>query len=301
MIDFHAHLGKVMHGYPPLTVEKLLRFMDAHDIEKSVILPLVAPEEEDYYYTTEQALGDCAKHPDRLIPFANMDPRRGRNDGAYDFYPVLKEYADLGCKGFGEILANVPTNDPRMKGIYAACGKLGFRVGFDFRCNTMGVTDLVGMPYLEECLPEFPDTTFIGHGPAWWAEISADVTPEDKMGYPKGPVSAPGKIDFLLEQYPNMHADLSAMSAYNALTRDLEVTKAFLTKHHRKLLFGTDRFVREEAPLMIDLIRQMELPPEMEQAIFRGNAEALLGLNPPQFAALTNGGSSASDGRPSRP
>ena len=56
MIDFHAHLGKVIHGCAPLTPEKLLRFMDAHGIEKSVILPLVNPEEEDYYYTTEQAL-----------------------------------------------------------------------------------------------------------------------------------------------------------------------------------------------------------------------------------------------------
>ncbi len=63
IIDFHAHLGKVMHGYAPLSVEKLLRFMDSHRIEKSVILPLVSPEEEDYYYTTEQALADCARHP----------------------------------------------------------------------------------------------------------------------------------------------------------------------------------------------------------------------------------------------
>lgn len=277
MIDFHAHLGKVIHGYPPLTTDKLLRFMDAHGIEKSVILPLIAPE-EDYYYTTEQALEDCAKHPDRLIPFANMDPRRGSNDGCYDFYPVLKEYADLGCKGFGEILANLPTNDPRMKGIYRACGRLGFPVVFDFRRRTVGVIEPVGMPYLEECLQEFPGTILIGHGPAWWAEISADLTEDEKNSYPKGPVEAPGKIDYLLETYPNLHADLSAQSAYNALTRDLEVSRAFLMEHHQKLLFGTDRFVREEEPLMIDLIRQMELPKEMEDAIFAGNARRMLGL-----------------------
>ena len=38
MIDFHAHLGKVMHGYDPLTVEDLLGFMDEHGMEKSDIL-----------------------------------------------------------------------------------------------------------------------------------------------------------------------------------------------------------------------------------------------------------------------
>ncbi len=278
MIDFHAHLGKVIHGYPPLTVEKLLRFMDAHGIEKSVILPLVAPEEEDYYYTTEQALADCARHPDRLLPFANMDPRRGSNDGRYDFYPVLREYADQGCRGFGEILANLPTNDPRMKGIYRACARLGFPVLFDFRfLRTSGVLDPVGMPYLEECLREFPETTFVAHGPAWWAEISADVTPEEKQGYPKGPIRAVGRADILLEQYPNLHADLSAMSAYNALTRDAAVTRAFLRKHWRKLLFGLDRFVREEEPWMIGLLQEQDLPAEMAVAIFRGNAERLLG------------------------
>ena len=278
MIDFHAHLGKVIHGYPPLTPEKLLRFMDAHGIEKSVILPLVAPEEEDYYYTTEHALEDAARHPDRFIVFANMDPRRGSNDGNYDFYPVLKEYADMGCKGFGEILANLPTNDPRMKGIYRACGKLGFPVVFDFRLRRVGVMDPVGMPYLEECLKEFPQTTFIGHGPGWWAEISADVTAEEKSSYPKGPIREPGRIDYLLQEYPNLHADLSAHSAYNALSRDLDVTRKFLEKHYRKLLFGTDRFVREEDPLMIDLIRKLELPSHMGEAIFTKNAVEMLNL-----------------------
>jgi len=135
-----------------------------------------------------------------------MDPRRGSNDGNYDSFPVLQSYADRGCKGFGEILANLPTNDPRMKGIYEACGKLGFCVLFD----------------------------------------------------------------------PNLYADLSAGSALNALSRDRAVAKAFLEKHYRKLFFGTDRFVREEDPLMIDLVRTMALPGHMETAIFAGNAQRML-------------------------
>ena len=167
MIDFHAHLGYVIHGFDPLTVGELLAFMDAHGIEKSVVLPLVAPQEEDYSYTTEQALADCLQHPDRLIPFANMDPHRGTNDGHHDFFPVPARYADMGCKGFGEILANLTTNDRRTKGIYRACGKLGFSVVFGFRRTTTGVTDPWGTPYIEECLREFPETVFVGHGPAW--------------------------------------------------------------------------------------------------------------------------------------
>jgi len=250
--------------------------MDRHGIGRAVILPLVSPEEEDYSYTTEEAVADCARHPDRLIPFANMDPRRGTNDGRYDFYPVLKEYAEMGCKGFGEILANLPTNDPRMKGIYAACGRLGFPVVFDFRLGTVGVSDPVGLPYLEQCLSEFPETIFVGHGPGWWAEISADVTAQDKNGYPKGPVQAPGRIDHLLRQYPNMYADLSAMSAYNALARDLEAARRLLTEHHRKLLFGTDWFVRQAEPRILGLLGKLELAAEVQKAIFSGNAERIL-------------------------
>ena len=277
IIDVHAHLGRVIHGYPALTVEKLLRFMDDHGIERSVVLPLVHPEEEDYYYTTEQALADCALRPDRLIPFANIDPRRSSNDGAYDFYPVLKEYADLGCKGCGEFLCNLPTNDPRMKGIYRACGRLGFPVVFDFRfLRTSGVLDPVGMPYLEECLGEFPQTTFVGHGPAWWAEISADVTPEQKAGYPEGPVVPGGSIDRLLADYPNLYADLSAQSGINAFRRDPDHARQFVLRHADKLMFGTDRFVREEDPEMIGILRGMALPADVEHAVFRGTAERLL-------------------------
>lgn len=278
IIDVHAHLGRVMHGYAALTVEKLLRFMDGHNIEKSIVLPLVNPEEEDYAYTTEQAVADCARYPDRLIPFANVDPRRGRNDGTYDFYPVLREYADMGCRGFGEILANLPTNDPRMKGIYRACGRLGFPVVFDFRLGTVGVIDPVGMPYLEECAQEFPETLFIGHGPGWWAEISADPRAEEKDGYPTGRISASGQIDRLLGQYPNVHADLSAGSGYNAFARDSGYAREFVLRHYRKLMFGTDRFVREEEPLMIPLLKEMGLPDHVEQAVFAENAERLLQL-----------------------
>lgn len=282
IIDVHAHLGKVIHGHPPLTVADMLRFMGAHEIKWSVVLPLVHPEEEDYYYTTEQALADCALHPDRLIPFANIDPRRSSNDGHHDFYPVLKEYADQGCKGCGEMLYNLPTNDPRMKGIYRACGQLGWPVVSDFRLNTTGVTEPVGLPYLKECLREFPETVFVGHGPAWWAEMPADVIPEEKNtnNCPDRVVVRPGRVAELLERHPNMHADLSAYSCHRALTRDLDYAREFLARFARKLMFGTDRLVNGymEDPVTIALVRDMGLPDDGERAISRGNAVRLLGL-----------------------
>jgi predicted TIM-barrel fold metal-dependent hydrolase len=279
VIDTHAHLGKVIFGKDPLTPEKLIAFMDKYGIEKSVILPLVNPEEEHYSYTTEQALEDCRSYPDRFIPFVNVDPRRGSNDGNYDFYPLIEEYVDQGCKGFGEILANLPTHDKRLKGIYKACGALGLPVLPDFRyaTSTNGVIEPIGMPYLEEVLNEFPQTIIIGHGPSFWAEIAADV-PGIRENYPKGKVEKPGRVDTLLERYPNLWADLSAMSGYNALGRDLDYAKRFLEKHHRKLLFGTDYFVGNQEPHIIELLNNVGLSSSIKKRIFRKNAEKLLNL-----------------------
>jgi hypothetical protein len=268
----------VLRGREALTAENLLRFMDAHGIELACVLPLVSPEEEDYVYSTEQALDDCSRYPDRLIPFANVDPRRGSNDGHYDFLPLLREYAEVGCRGFGEILANLPTNDPRMKGIYRACGALGFPIVFDFRVGTVGVVEPLGLHSLEECLAEFPGTIFVAHGPAWWAEISRDVTEEGKRSYPSGAVLRPGRVDELLDRYPNLYADLSAMSGYNALARDPEVGREFVIRHGRKLLLGTDWFVGWEGDGVIHLLEATDLPADVRASVCRGNAQRLLRL-----------------------
>ena len=101
---------------------------------------------------------------------------------------------------------------------------------------------------------------------------------EDKNIYPKGPLKVPGRIDQLLESYPNLYADLSANSALNALSRDHSYTCQFIKKHYKKLLFGLDRFVREEEPRMIELLRKLDLPSDIQKAIFSGNAIKLLSL-----------------------
>ena len=90
----------------------------------------------------------------------------------------------------------------------------------------------------------------------------------------------PGRVAELLEQYPNMYADLSAYSCHRALTRDLRYAREFLAKFSHKLMFGTDRFVNGymETPVTIALIRDLHLPADVEYALFRGTAEQVLGL-----------------------
>src|SRR5258705_5333011 len=81
-------------------------------------------------------------------------------------------------------------------------------------------------------------TTFIGHADFFWANISADVPA--KVAYPTGPVKPGGLTDKWLSDHPNLYADMSANSGFNALSRDPDFTRGFISRHQSKLLFGCD-------------------------------------------------------------
>ena len=87
-------------------------------------------------------------------------------------------------------------------------------------------------------LKAYPKATFIGHGNAFWANISADVPAG--IAYPTGKIQPGGLTDRMLADYPNLYADLSANSGRNALARDPDFAPAFLIRHKDKLLFGSD-------------------------------------------------------------
>lgn len=279
MIDIHTHIGKILYGKKTLTSTKLIRFMDKQGIEKAVVLPIENPEETHWYSTTFEVIKSCKRYPDRLIPFCNIDPRRGKNSEEEDlFLCLIEEYVEKGCKGFGEILANLKVNDLRLKNIYQCCAKFKIPVLLHFQSSTIGVYDEVGFPYLEEVLKEFPDTIFIAHGPGFWAEISKNVTIEDKNSYPAGSIETPGKIDYLLEKYSNLYADISAGSGYNALIRDQEYSKKFLEKHSHQILFGTDYlFYKQEIPI-IEFIKNLGLTKESFELITYQNARRILNI-----------------------
>ncbi|MEZ5356852.1 MAG: hypothetical protein R2762_29795 [Bryobacteraceae bacterium] len=95
-----------------------------------------------------------------------------------------------------------------------------------------------GLARFAAILKAYPKTTFIGHADFFWANISADV-PRD-VPYPTGRVKPGGITDRLLAEFPNLHGDLSANSARNALNRDPDFAAGFLERHRAKLMFGCD-------------------------------------------------------------
>ena len=128
----------------------------------------------------------------------------------------------------------------------------------------------------------FPKLTIVGHGPPFWAEIARLATPTERAGYPSGPVREEGVVPVLFRRYPNLWADLSAGSGYNALARDPAYAARFLTEFQDRLMFGTDIcFATQKLPLasfLIGLRDAGNLPDTAFRKIARENAIRLYGL-----------------------
>lgn len=286
MIDIHTHLGRLLREDVPVTAEELIENMDRWGVEKAVVLPLDAtPEGSTFWFTTQQVIEVYRRYPDRIIPFCKLDPRQINNSPKTDFIWILQEYKDLGCRGVGEITANLYIDDPMVLNLFAQCGELEMPVLFhlvDRIGAPYGLVDDIYLPRLERALRELPKTIFIGHAMSFWAEISADVSEDTRGGYPKGPVKAPGRLQELLKKYDNLYGDLSAGSGFNAITRDPEYGYKFLEEFQDKLLFGTDFcHHNQEVPIVNYIKNALEcgkISKTAYEKITHLNAEKLLKL-----------------------
>lgn len=276
LIDTHTHVGLIYDHYEPLTPRAMLDWMDAHDVEKVVLLPLESPEGSSFYLTTWDILKVSHEHPDRFIPFCVVDPRMYVSRGRDSFRNIIGHYVHIGAKGFGEVIPGLAIDHPLQQETFAVCDdmKLAIVLHMDNRC-CFDTPDLKG---LETVVRNFPNATFIGHGPGFWAPISADVTQEEMGDYPKRPVVPGGRVDALMTQYPNLWADLSAGSGSNALMRDWEYGQAFLERHRKKLLFGTDYLHPAQNIPHFEMFASAAISNEARRAIGSENAIRLLNL-----------------------
>jgi len=264
IIDFHTHVGDLRTPERmdrlPVTWEGLIERMNEEGIDKAVVLPLgVSPESLNgpFLFSPQVdiigQLKAARRHQDRVIAFGNLDPRMGclgnlephqvENPPETDFSWILARFRELGCVGIGEITANIAADDPRVISLFRQCGD--FDLPVLFHCTgpgrgVYGLYDEVGLPRLERLLQAVPDTTVIGHAPGFWAEIEGDITAEKKFIYPTGAIQKEGSLSRLLRSYPNLYADISANSGFNAISRDKAFGVDFLTEFQDKILFGTD-------------------------------------------------------------
>jgi uncharacterized protein len=160
---------------------------------------------------------------------------------ASDAIALLTEAVKSGAHGFGEVKYHVACDSPEMRSLYAAAAELNVPVTLHFQevshTPTEGVFN-TGFKHFNKMLEAFPNTTFVGHCDAFWANVSADYS--DNVAYPRTPIVRGGITDKWLSDYPNLFADMSANSGNNALTRDPSFTADFLQRHRTKLIFGSD-------------------------------------------------------------
>ena len=247
-IDYHLHTI-LYKGLPRpeggnfATPEELIAMMDRTGVDKGFLLPLVSPECFFQRGTNEEILEVVSRYPDRFYAFCNIDPRNGSNAPDTDLSYHLKYYQSRGCIGVGEITANLDFGDPLVQNLFRHCELCEMPLIFHIasqRYRCYGLIDAIGLPGLEASLQAFPKLTFIGHSGTFWAEISGNVTLENRTIYPPGPVVPGGTISRLMETYPNLVCGWDAGSGYNALTRDPAFGWAFMERFNERILFGTD-------------------------------------------------------------
>lgn len=307
IVDFHTHIGDLRRPDQldrlPVTADDLLRRLDEEGIEQAVVLPLgSSPESTQGPFLfgggadLEQQLRVIDRFPDRLIKFGNLDPRMGcrgnltaeevRDPPQPDFSWTLRGLKELGCRGIGELTANLPLDDPRVIRLFSQCGELSLPVLFHETGpgnGVYGLTDEVGSPRLERLLKAVPDTIVIGHAPGFWAEIGGGLRAENRFIYPEGPIEEEGSLPRLLRGCPNLYGDLSAMSGFNAISRDRVRGAQFLEEFQDRLLFGTDVCFGDSEGRMphLSYLRELKASGELSAAAFEKitslNAVRLLG------------------------
>jgi predicted TIM-barrel fold metal-dependent hydrolase len=220
VFDLHFH----MRGQPAAHIAHL----DGAGITSANLLTRAA--------ASDQVRAVQAAVPGRFTWFCSADPSVPEN------IDTLAQGVKSGARGFGEMKYHLATDGPEFRRAYALAAELKVPILIHFQevdhFEKEGTWSPGFAKNFERILKAYPNTTFIGHADAFWANVSADY--HNEAAYPSGPIVRGGITDKLLGDYPNLYGDVSANSGNNMLSRDPEFTVDFLRRHQNKLLFGSD-------------------------------------------------------------
>lgn len=263
--DIHVHCARQRLDLPfgnpmdPLShyvcdPQEMLETMQANRIGHAVLMSAGETPDNGMFRlgaTNADCRAICEQSGGKLHWMCNFDPVEP--DTLYQRMTACKKQ---GAVGVGEVMLNQWLDSPFLAALFAAAEKLELPVlchmspepGFSY-----GVCDHAGLPLLEKVLQTYPDLKFLGHSQVFWLEISGDCPREGneaRNGFGRGPVQPGGTVERLFTAYPNLYGDLSAFSAFCAITRDEAYGLAFLEKFQDRLLFATDATNRRNIPPM---------------------------------------------------
>ena len=236
IIDIHQHTR-----YLARADEDLLAHQRAMGVTQTILLPAgTAVNRASTHGGKSNGLAARCGGNESVMAFAEAYPGEfhfGANEvtDLENARAEVERCLKLGAKVIGEQKFGVPCDSPESESLYRLAEEYGVPVLLHFQHDMYNL----GIDRFHQVLAKFPKVNFIGHAQTFWANIDARHA-DQKVLYPKGPVTPGGITDRLLSEHPNMFGDLSAGSGLNALTRDEEHTRGFLNRHQDKLMFGSD-------------------------------------------------------------
>jgi predicted TIM-barrel fold metal-dependent hydrolase len=280
IIDIHQHLG--YSGRPD---EGLLAHQRAMGATTTILLPAGrAAMGPSTHQGAANGLQAEALGNEACAQFARTH-RRAFLFGANDVPDLdgatreIERYLTRGAVVIAEQKFGVECDSTEMQRIYALARAHDVPVLMHWQFGMYNY----GFDRFAAMLEKFPTVKFVGHAQTWWANIDRNHADQSVL-YPKGRVTAGGLTDRYLTDYPNMYGDLSAGSGLNALTRDEEFARDFLTRHRDKLLFGSDCSDRDGAgptclgAQIIAAIRRLASSRVIERKLLHDNAKRLFRL-----------------------
>jgi predicted TIM-barrel fold metal-dependent hydrolase len=224
IIDIHQQTH-----YSKRTDEALVAHQRKMGISKTILLPAGSK-----YGLAAEAFGNdsvvavAKKYPTEYVYFANELP------DIPETRSVIEKYLKMGAIGIGEQKFPVEADSKHMQLIADIAKEYKVPVLMHFQHGEYNY----GIERFHKMLEKYKNVNFIGHAQTFWSNISKDA--DQKIMYPTGKVTPGGVTDRLLADYPNMFADLSAGSGFNAFNRDRDHGREFIKRHQDKLLFGSD-------------------------------------------------------------
>jgi len=98
--DAHVHLGESgpwqPYGRPTIYIEELMPLLDKFNVARALVFP--NPNVGDKYPTTNNYIAECLKkHPERLVGFGRVDPRR-ENEAIKELNRIKQKLGLTGIK-----------------------------------------------------------------------------------------------------------------------------------------------------------------------------------------------------------
>jgi predicted TIM-barrel fold metal-dependent hydrolase len=291
IVDAHNHPN--WHG---MDVDRHVANMDTHGIARTWLLSWEIPAGELEVVPHYQAVLDprqrgltlsmiidaLKQYPGRFIGGWAPDPReRSARD------KLTAAVAIHGIQVYGELKCRMHYDNPDAIAMFHHCAALRLPVVFHLEAPECRLRQQCRGPrewpewyggditVVDRMCRLCPQTTFIGHGPGFWREISGGAARNSQV-YPDGPVRPGSRLIKLLRKHANLYCDLSAGSGCNALTRDAEHAGNFIRTFQDRILFGRDAF-DDRLHKTLQALRLDK--PITEKILFR-NAEKLLNTAP---------------------